>query len=206
MGQIGRGDRPAQRPLAGVDSVGEHHEDLVGPDPAELVQAFAAEFDLLQRRRLQQCRGGRRTDDLIAVGEFDDPGRTIDDRTEVVALGRLDLAGVNPDADGQLQAATRLCELLATLELDRRGNRRTRRGERRPTAVAEVLDDGTVVGGDDLGDELVMVRQRAAHLDRFAFPPTRAVLDVGVQEGDDTCWQLNRRCRVHVHSQPHRAG
>jgi len=113
---------------------------------------------------------------------------------------------VDSDPHRQLEAAGPIGLLQPALELDRRSDSPTRRGEGCPTAVTQVFDDGAVVGGDDLGDELVMVRQCPAHLDRLSFPPTRAVLDVGVQEGDDTRWQLNCRCRVHVRSLPHRAG
>ena len=96
----------SQRRELRLQAVGDELVDLLGADePFQLVPPQVAQRDAGRRLLGQQARGQRRDEHLAAVSGRADPRAPDDVQPVVAGLGQTGLAGVDPDADPDLDVA-----------------------------------------------------------------------------------------------------
>jgi hypothetical protein len=138
----------------------------------------------------EQNRGRLGQQDLPAMPGGHHPRRTVQHRTEIVALSQLGFPGRQPHPHRQLQPQLR----------GHRGiHRRARRGERGAHAVTGVLEQPAPVRLDRRTQHLVVCGQRCPHALRVGLPPTGRTLNIGEQKRHHPR-RSNRRRRGHPRS------
>ena len=131
--------------------------------------------------------GGRlRQHDLAAVRGPAQPGRTVDDGAEVVALAKFGLAGVDGDPDPQVDYLRPCFGQQRPLQSQCRGGGIAGPGEGAEGAVALtfVLDERAAVRGHHVGDDPVVAGQGPLHLPSVGLPESGRALHIGQHEGD----------------------
>jgi hypothetical protein len=145
----------------------DRSREIPQPPRPQVDEINAAEHT---RRRVGQ-------EDLPAVTGGHHACGAIQNRSEVVALTQLGLAGRQPHPHRQFE-----CPLRGHRRIDRR----SRRGERGAHTVAGVFEQPAAVRLDRLAQRLVVCREGDPHPVRVGFPPTRRTLDIGEQKRHDT--------------------
>jgi len=140
--------------------------------------------------------GHARNEHLPAVRERPHAGGPDDRLAAVVALvAQVSLAGVHGHSYAErLVSRPPLCR-ERTLDSNGRGDGVGRFREHGHHAVpfALLLRPHTAVGGDDLGDELVVARGGDTHGLAVALPKACRPFDVGQDEGDGPLWEVDER-------------
>ena len=121
-----------------------------------------------------RCRVGHQ--DLTAVSGGHHPRGAVEHRAEVVPVAQFGFTGRDAHPHRQLQCL---------LRIDRRIDRRSRRGERGDHAVSGMAEQEAVVRLDRGAQHLVMRQQGRPHCIRVGLPPTGRTLDIGEQKRDD---------------------
>ena len=152
---------------------------------AQLAHPQVGEHDVIGQRVDDEFGRRTRAQDLAARGQRPQSGGAVDRPSEVVAVAKLDLAGVqrHPDTHGLAQRPRLAGDRF--LQLDGGGGRRRRPLEdrERRIALAARLDQPSAAGCDDLFDELVVSGQRHRHGVGVCLPGRCRPLDVGQQKG-----------------------
>ena len=142
-----------QQPGVGIDPVDRIEVPRLGKAPQRGLTAVV-EGDL---GRADELSDHARDEDLVTLRLRDDASRGIDRFTTRVAVELADVAGVDADAQSQVERAfNRSSAGEVALDLDGRGHRGAGRDEHRETPVAHALDDDTVVLGNRTVDDFVV--------------------------------------------------
>ena len=176
-------------------------DDGTGPDqrehPLRSCESSQRLFaELHQIPALGQIIANQRGDrlgqeDLPAVRQSPQPPRTVDRRTEVVAVALVRLARVDRHAHLQrqpLRPSVR-CERLARSKRGADGRAGLGEHAERAVAFAARLEHDTAGNAHGTFDQLVVTLDRHGHRVGRALPQRRGTFDVGEQEGHDASGQ-----------------
>ncbi|CDP85962.1 hypothetical protein BN975_02593 [Mycolicibacterium farcinogenes] len=166
----------------------------------QLPHAQIEEGDVVGQGVDHQLGGRTRAQDLSATGLRTQAGGTVDGASEVVAITKLRLAGMqcHPDTHGLGQRPRLVRDRVLQLDRGGRGSRRPVEDGERGITLATCLDQAAAAGRDDLFDELVVPSERHGHGVGISFPGGCGAFDVGQQERHGPGDGRNMLCRRDV--------
>ena len=167
---------------------------------AQLARPKIGKHDVVGQCVDDQLGGRARAQDLAARGQCPQAGGAVDRATEVVAVAKLDLAGMqrHADAHGLTQRPRLMGDGVLQLDGGCGGRRRTVEDRERGIAFAARLDQPASARCHDLFDELVVARERHRHGVGIRLPGCRRPLNVGEEEGDCPRYGRDMLCHRHI--------
>ena len=153
-------------------------------DVAQPVLPQRHEAGAFRQRAASQMRDGVAEENLVAVARIEESRQAVERSGEIVVVARLGGAGVQRHAHlwPRLWGRPGLGEQRALRHVGR-GDPLRRRGEGRLRGVADGLEVDAAICRDGVVDDLQVALNDGARLGGIALPMTRALLDVGEEEG-----------------------
>jgi hypothetical protein len=140
------------------------------------------EHHTLGQHLTRQIGGCLRTHDLASMRDGLQPSRTVDRRTEVIAVAELPHPCVDPNPCPQRLAHRPPLRVHRSLAVDRRAHRGIRGGKHSVDAVAAALHHLTAVRGDPVTQDHVVSGQGRPHRLRLLIPQPGRDLEIREQE------------------------